>query len=143
MHSISKTSISNITLDIVRPTLDIGVPRIQMIRRYRIWNPIHLVYGGMYWYVPVCTGMYVCIVHTSTYFSRILYNGTYQYVPVRTSTEKLPKVRTSTYFFVSVTVQGGTRRYKTVQEKIYRCIWRYIVRSIPVYGGTGRYKAIH
>ncbi len=29
--SISKTSIPNITFDIVRPTLDIGVPRFQMI----------------------------------------------------------------------------------------------------------------
>ncbi len=108
-----------------------------------IWNPIHLVYGGMYWYVPVRTGMYVRIVHTSTYFSRILYNGTYWYVPVRTSTEKLPKVRTSTSFFVSVTVQGGTRRYKAVQEKFYRGIWRYMIRSIPVYGGLWRYKAVH
>ena len=108
-----------------------------------IWNPIHLVYGGMYWYVPVRTGMYAYIVHTSTYFSRYSYGGTYQYVPVRTSIEKLPKVRTSTYFFVSVTVQGGTRRYKAVQEKFYRGIWRYIVRSIPVYGGTRRYTAVH
>jgi hypothetical protein len=29
-HSISKSSISNILFDIERPTLDIGVPRIQM-----------------------------------------------------------------------------------------------------------------
>jgi hypothetical protein len=32
-HSISKSSISNVTLDIERPILDIGVPRIQMVFR--------------------------------------------------------------------------------------------------------------
>jgi hypothetical protein len=103
----------------------------------------------MYWYVPVRTGMYAYIVHTSTYFSRYhdSYGGTYQYVPVLTSIEKLPKVRTarSTYFFkfVSVTpaVQGGTRRYKAVQEKFYCGIWQYILHS-SFYPGLWRYKAV-
>ncbi len=48
------------------------------------WNPIHLVYGGMYWYVPVRTSMYASTVHTSTYFLRYSYGATYQYVPVCT-----------------------------------------------------------
>jgi hypothetical protein len=35
-HLISKSSISNITFDIERPTLDIGVPRIQMKMEARL-----------------------------------------------------------------------------------------------------------
>ncbi len=33
-----------------------------------IWNPVHLVYGGTYRYVPVRTSMYAYIVRTGTYF---------------------------------------------------------------------------
>ncbi len=54
-----------------------------------IWNPVHLVYGGTYRYVPVRTCMYCSIAHTGTYFWKILHDCTYQYVLVRTGIEKL------------------------------------------------------
>ena len=38
VHTISKTSISNVTFDIEGSTLDIGVPRIQMVSsRALVW----------------------------------------------------------------------------------------------------------
>ena len=34
---------------------------------WHIWNPVHLVYGGMYRYILVCTAMYSSIVQDGMY----------------------------------------------------------------------------
>jgi hypothetical protein len=87
--------------------------------------------------------MYSSIVHTCTYFWKFSHDGTYQYVLVRTGIEKLPKVRTSTYFSLSITVYGGTWRYMAVHAKFYHGLWQYI----EVYGRTffclSRFMAVH
>ena len=108
----------------------------------RIWNPIHLVYGGMYWYVPVRTGMYAYTVHTSTYFSRYSYGGTYQYVPVRTWSYQYRKITKSTYEYVLFRVCHGTRRYKAVQGSTRKILSRYMAVHSSFYPGLWRYKAV-
>jgi hypothetical protein len=40
--------------------------------RQRIWNHIHLVYGGTYRYVPVCTVLYRLVLLWCTYWYVLL-----------------------------------------------------------------------
>ena len=114
-----------------------------------IWNPIHLVYGGTYRYVPVRTGTYAKQYIAVRTFGKFLHDGTYQYILVRTGTELFTKVRTSTYFCVSIAVHGSTWRYKAVHDKFYHGLWQYMTvhgstsfilsRFMAVHGGTLQY----
>ena len=62
---------------------------------------------------------------------------------VRTGTELFTKVRTSTYFSVSIAVHGSTWRYKAVHDKFYHGLWQYMT----VHGSTSfilsRFMAVH
>jgi hypothetical protein len=80
-----------------------------------IWNPVHLVYGGTYLYVPARTVMYSSIVHTGTYFRKFSHGGTYQYVLAQTNDQKYVRVRTNTYFWQYKAVYGSTRRIMEIQ----------------------------
>ncbi len=44
---------------------------------YNILNPIHLIYGSMYWYIPVSSALYATIV-----LATITYSDSDQYIPV-------------------------------------------------------------
>jgi hypothetical protein len=94
-----------------------------------IWNPVHLVYGGTYRYVPVRTGTYRYVLLYSMYqyvllviFRITVHTSTYWYVLVQKNHQKYVRVRTSRCLSRFMAVHGGT--------------WQYMQNSITVYGST-------
>jgi hypothetical protein len=97
-----------------------------------IWSPIHLVYVGMYRYVPVRTGTYrlVLLWCTTRYvllvnFRMSVHTCTYRYVLVRQMTK-------STYAHVRVRTFG-------TKLAVHGSTWQYMA----VYGSTRQYMMVH
>ena len=98
------------------------------------------VHTGTYRYVPVCTLPMYVPVRTFCEFS---HDGTYRYIPVQTKYQKYVRVRTSTYFALSITVHGSIWQYMAVHANIYHGLWQYMTVYCSTMSGLSRFMAVH
>jgi hypothetical protein len=98
------------------------------------------VHTGTYRYVPVRTLPMYVPVRT---FCKFSHDGTYRYVPVQTKYRKYVRVRTSTYFALSITVHGSTWQYMTVHGNIYHGLWQYMTVHCSTMSSLSRFMVVH